>query len=325
MSTTLTPAAARRPTCLGVSQHYDAVVWYTGDDIITREPGWVGGNALTPRDGRSASRSATTSTRAAGSCTPVSTRASSTRVPQAQLYDPTAANAQCRRSRRPQILGAASASSDRRRATCKTTCCEYWFGAYLCQRRGGHRRRPGTSSTSSASDTPFTSLQLVFNGADSAQNQDHSELVHRDERHPARRRLPAVRELGLGEVRPAGRAVRPAHGRELRVLADRRRLLQAADADDHRPGGRIRLRSGSGPPTTPSPHGTTCSSRLSHAARKTGRRFRATVHDDEHGRQLPGRLAGAAPVARGVPGAPTARGRQAGTPPRATPRGGTSG
>ena len=31
-------------TMLGVLSHYDAVVWYTGDDIITREPGWGGGN-----------------------------------------------------------------------------------------------------------------------------------------------------------------------------------------------------------------------------------------------------------------------------------------
>ena len=31
-------------TFLGVLSHYDAVVWYTGDDIITREPGWGGGN-----------------------------------------------------------------------------------------------------------------------------------------------------------------------------------------------------------------------------------------------------------------------------------------
>ena len=33
------------PDPLGVLAHYDAVIWYTGDDIITREPGWGGGNA----------------------------------------------------------------------------------------------------------------------------------------------------------------------------------------------------------------------------------------------------------------------------------------
>ena len=25
--------------------HYDAVIWYTGDDVVTREPGWGPGNA----------------------------------------------------------------------------------------------------------------------------------------------------------------------------------------------------------------------------------------------------------------------------------------
>ena len=32
-------------TKLGVLSHYDAVVWYTGDDVITREPGWGPGTA----------------------------------------------------------------------------------------------------------------------------------------------------------------------------------------------------------------------------------------------------------------------------------------
>ncbi len=35
----------KAPDRLGVLSHYDAVVWYTGNDIITREPGWAGGNA----------------------------------------------------------------------------------------------------------------------------------------------------------------------------------------------------------------------------------------------------------------------------------------
>ena len=33
------------PDPLGVLGHYDAVIWYTGDDLVTREPGWGGGNA----------------------------------------------------------------------------------------------------------------------------------------------------------------------------------------------------------------------------------------------------------------------------------------
>ena len=33
------------PDDLGVLSHYKAVIWYTGDDIVTREPGWAAGNA----------------------------------------------------------------------------------------------------------------------------------------------------------------------------------------------------------------------------------------------------------------------------------------
>jgi hypothetical protein len=33
------------PSDIGVLSHYDAVIWYTGDDIITREPGMVAGTA----------------------------------------------------------------------------------------------------------------------------------------------------------------------------------------------------------------------------------------------------------------------------------------
>src|SRR3954454_2721247 len=33
------------PDDLGVLSHYDAVLWYTGDDLVTREPGWGPGNA----------------------------------------------------------------------------------------------------------------------------------------------------------------------------------------------------------------------------------------------------------------------------------------
>jgi hypothetical protein len=35
----------RAPSPLGVLDHYDAVVWYTGDDLITRDPGMVPGTA----------------------------------------------------------------------------------------------------------------------------------------------------------------------------------------------------------------------------------------------------------------------------------------
>ena len=35
----------KAPDALGVLSHYKAVIWYTGNDTVTREPGWVAGNA----------------------------------------------------------------------------------------------------------------------------------------------------------------------------------------------------------------------------------------------------------------------------------------
>ena len=43
--TTSTPAGRTAPDQLGVLSHYDAVIWYTGDDAITRKAGWGPGNA----------------------------------------------------------------------------------------------------------------------------------------------------------------------------------------------------------------------------------------------------------------------------------------
>ncbi len=35
----------KAPDNLGILSHYDAVIWYTGNDVVTREPGWGPGNA----------------------------------------------------------------------------------------------------------------------------------------------------------------------------------------------------------------------------------------------------------------------------------------
>ena len=84
----------KAPDALGVLSHYDAVVWYTGNDIVTREPG---GPAGTRRAWacRSCSRSATTSTRAASCCTPASTPGTST---------PRSRHAELRPVREPAVL-----------------------------------------------------------------------------------------------------------------------------------------------------------------------------------------------------------------------------
>ncbi len=50
----------KAPDALGVLSHYKAVIWYTGNDTVTREPGWGPGNRLPPRAWTRSSRCVTT-------------------------------------------------------------------------------------------------------------------------------------------------------------------------------------------------------------------------------------------------------------------------
>ena len=156
-------------TMLGVLSHYDAVVWYTGDDIITREPGWGGGNAsriamdqiLNVRAYLNEGGKALWTGKHAG-------LQHSTN--QAQLYDPTAANAQCATlppgtdPRRCLVLhGSGDLQGD---------VLEYWFGGFLLNNGAGLSE--DNIFNVLGVDTPFDSLTLMFNGADSAQNGDNA-------------------------------------------------------------------------------------------------------------------------------------------------------
>jgi Zinc carboxypeptidase/Immune inhibitor A peptidase M6 len=149
-------------TALGVLSHYDAVVWYTGDDIITREPGWVGGNAsrlamdqiLNVREYLNEGGKALWAGEQAG-------RQHSTG--QTQLYDPTAANAQCSAlppgtdPRRCLVLhGSGDTQGD---------VLEYWFGSFLFNFGAGLVAPPPAPPVIFnvlGVDTPFDSLTLMF-------------------------------------------------------------------------------------------------------------------------------------------------------------------
>ena len=67
-TTTSTTSSAQRhqsPDWLGVLSHYKAVIWYTGDDYLSRLPGQPGGTGTARFDVERRSTRATTSTRAA--------------------------------------------------------------------------------------------------------------------------------------------------------------------------------------------------------------------------------------------------------------------
>lgn len=155
------------PDALGVLSHYDAVIWYTGDDIITREPGWPGGtasrlaldNTLEVRDFLNEGGQVLYTGKYAG------TQYAGTD----QLYDPTAANAQCRTAggilpRCRPLGGSGDATND---------TLQYWLGAYLVVDDAGTTDE-GELLDVLGVDTPFTGLDWGLSGTDSAPNQDHS-------------------------------------------------------------------------------------------------------------------------------------------------------
>ena len=169
-------------TALGVLSHYDAVVWYTGEDIITREPGWAGGNAsrlamdslLHVRAYLNEGGKALWAGKYAG-------YQYSTNQGPFQAYDPTAANAQCTAlppETDPRRCLFLSGSGD-----LQNDVLEYWFGGYLLNFGAGLSE--DSIFDVFGVDTPFDSVELVFNGADSAGERGQRELVHRYERHPA--------------------------------------------------------------------------------------------------------------------------------------------
>ena len=155
------------PDNLGVLGHYDGVIWYTGDDTVTRVRGWGAGNAdrlamqnlLEMRDfmndggrvlytGQRAGRQYTT---AVGT----------------QLYDPFD-NVQCQaappeiQARCLPLDGSGDSQND---------IIEYWLGAAISTPDGGLDPNTGDPFDVHGIDDPLTGLSFGFNGSDSAQNQ----------------------------------------------------------------------------------------------------------------------------------------------------------
>jgi hypothetical protein len=154
------------PDALGVLGHYDAVVWYTGNDNVTREPGWGPGNAsrlamqelLEVRDFvNDGGRVLYTGQRAGHQYTPSLGT---------QLYDPFE-NRQCRADPAVQARCLALSGS----GDSQGDPIEYTFGAAITTPNGGIDSATGNPFPVAGIDTPFAGLSWEFNGGGSAQNQ----------------------------------------------------------------------------------------------------------------------------------------------------------
>ena len=153
------------PDALGILDHYAAVIWYTGDDLVTREPGWGPGNAsrlamqelLEVRDFVNEGGRVLYTGQAAGQ--------QYTPALGDQLYDPFE-NKQCRadptvQARCLALLGSGDSQGDP---------IEYMFGATITTPDGGIDAK-GNPFDVSGIDDPLTGLSWGFNGGQSANNQ----------------------------------------------------------------------------------------------------------------------------------------------------------
>src|SRR5262249_21327689 len=112
----------KAPDALGVLSHYDAVVWYTGNDAITREPGWGGGNASRLAMDELLEVRAYLNDGGRLLYTGKFAGHQYTTAHGTQLYDPTAANAQCRADPAGEARCLAPPSGARSCAERSTTC-----------------------------------------------------------------------------------------------------------------------------------------------------------------------------------------------------------
>jgi murein tripeptide amidase MpaA len=158
----------KAPDALGVLSHYDAVIWYTGDDIVTREPGWAPLNAsrlameelLEVRDYLNEGGRVLYTGKYAGHQYATGHGL--------QLYDPFQ-NQQC--STLPDVdtrCRALAGSGD-----FVNDVIEYWFGAAIINEDAG-TEAPGKLFDVNGVDDPFTGLNWGFTSGQRAHNQDHS-------------------------------------------------------------------------------------------------------------------------------------------------------
>lgn len=157
------------PDHLGVLSHYDAVVWYTGDDVVTRRAGWGPGNAdrlamdemLEFRSYMNEGGGVLYTGKTAGQ--------QYTGVLGSQFYDPkgedTCDNAAFDPRRCLALHGSGDGVND---------ILEYYFGSYVLIANDGQDPETGEHFDAIGVDDPFEGLSWGFNGPDSADNQNTS-------------------------------------------------------------------------------------------------------------------------------------------------------
>jgi zinc carboxypeptidase/immune inhibitor InhA-like protein len=154
------------PDHLGVLSHYDAVIWYKGNDFVTREPGWTAGNSS--RLANDLMLEARAYLNEGGKLLYAGQWAGAVEngLAGTQLFDPVA-NKRCVGSNGSVLHDRCQVISD------KNDFWQYYLGGYIYNSDAG-TGPDGPFDVDGVSGGPYDGLTWGFNGADSAANQLHT-------------------------------------------------------------------------------------------------------------------------------------------------------
>jgi Zinc carboxypeptidase/Immune inhibitor A peptidase M6 len=158
-------SAREAPDHLGVLGHYDAVLWYTGNDLVTREAGWEPGNASRLANDMTLEMRQYLNEGGKLLYTGQWAGALENGIAGAQYYDPVA-NEQC-------VVGGELVLERCKLIADKNDFIQYYLGAYLYNSDAGTDENGQPLPVDGVSD-PFVNASWGFNGADSAANQIHT-------------------------------------------------------------------------------------------------------------------------------------------------------
>jgi hypothetical protein len=152
---------------LGVLSHYDAVIWYRGEDIHVREPTWGGFNVsrlyvdqvLEARHYLNAGGKLLYTGQFAG--------ATENNVAGAPVFYDPVANQQC-------VVGGVLVLARCLRYDDKNDFLQYYLGTFIYGIGGGLDPETGEPFALAGTDAPYAGGAWTLNGADSAQNQGHA-------------------------------------------------------------------------------------------------------------------------------------------------------
>jgi Zinc carboxypeptidase/Immune inhibitor A-like, MAM domain len=153
------------PDHLGVLSHYDAVIWYKGNDFVTREPGWTPGNSSRLANDLMLEARAYLNEGGKLLYTGQWAGAVENGLAGTQRFDPVA-NKRCVGSNGSVLHDRCQVISD------KNDFLQYYLGGYIYNSDAG-TGPDGPFDVTGVSD-PFSGLSWGFNGEDSAQNQGHT-------------------------------------------------------------------------------------------------------------------------------------------------------